>query len=282
MINNILIEFYQHCWEIVKFDIVRIFDHFFAGTLDVHRPNYGVITLLLKLSDGNKIQQYRPICLLRYIYKWITKTLDLRTDPFTDKLFSCHQNAFIKNRYIVDGILSLHELMHNVHIKKQVGIIIKLNFEKTYDKVNWDFLISCHEVRGFSDKWCSWVKQILKHRTVSIKMNDEMGPYFQSFKGVRQGDPFSPFLFNMAAECLTKMILKAQKNHMIVGMAPDLIENGVVVLQYADDTVLCINHEPDKAINLKLLLFMFEMISGLKVNYNKSGKNSVGSDNNIT
>lgn len=159
-----------------------------------------------------------------------------------------------------------------------MGIIIKLDFEKAFGKVNWDFLISCHHVRGFNERWCTWIRQILNNGTVSIKINDKMGPYFQSAKGVRQGDPLSPFLFNMAAECLTKMILKAQANKMIVGMAPDLIENGVVVLQYADDTVLCINHEPDKAINLKLL---FELMSGLKVNYSKSEIFSVGSDNSI-
>lgn len=78
------------------------------------------------------------------------------------------------------------------------------------------------------------------------------------------------------------MILKAQSNQMIVGMAPDLIENGVAVLQYADDTVLRINHEPDKAINLKLLLFMFELTSSLKVKYSKSEIFSVGSHNTIT
>lgn len=88
----------------------------------MHRLNYGIITLLPKLSDANKIQQYRPICLLRSMYKWITKTMDIRTEPFADKLFSVQQNAFIKKRQIVDGILSLHEIMHHAHIKKHVEL----------------------------------------------------------------------------------------------------------------------------------------------------------------
>ena len=77
-----------------------------------------------------------------------------------------------------------------------------------------------------------------------------MGPYFQSAKGVRQGDPLSPTLFNMAGEVLTKMVLQAQRNGLFTGLADDLIENGVAILQYADDTVLCIKHDPEKAINL--------------------------------
>ncbi|KAM0914187.1 hypothetical protein ACQ4PT_011721 [Festuca glaucescens] len=94
----------------------------------------------------------------------------------------------------------------------------------------------------------------------------KIGPYFRSAKGVRQGDPLAPTLFNIIAEALTKMVLKAQENCLLVGLAPDLIPNGVAVLQYAGDTVLCICHEPDKAVNLKLLLYMFELMSGLKIN----------------
>jgi hypothetical protein len=63
--------------------------------------------------------------------------------------------------------------------------------------------------RGFSDIWCNWSHQIPHNGIVSGKLNDEVGPYFQSAKGVRQGDPFSPTLFNMVAEILAKMVLQA-------------------------------------------------------------------------
>jgi hypothetical protein len=265
--DNIPIEFFQHCWGVVNHDIMRLFHHFHDGTLDIKRLNYGVITLLPKISGADKITQYRPICLLRCIYKLITKTLTLRLEPFSSKLFSIQQNAFIKKRNIMDGVLSLHELLNYTHVKKHCGIVLKLDFEKAYDKVNWEYLLECHKIRGFNEKWCCWVKQSLVGGTVSVKLNNEMGPYFQSAKGVRQGDPLAPTLFNLVAESLTKMVLKAQENELLVGLAPDLIHNGVAVLQYADDTVLCFSHDPDKAINLKLLLYMFELMSGLKINF---------------
>jgi hypothetical protein len=116
--DNIPIEFYQHCWDIVKFDIMNLFTAFHAGTLDVQRLNYGIITLLPKISDADKISQYRPICLLRSIYKLLTKVLTIRVEPFLDKIISVHQNAFMKRRNIVDGIMSLHELMHHTHVKE--------------------------------------------------------------------------------------------------------------------------------------------------------------------
>lgn len=77
------------------------------------------------------------------------------------------------------------------------------------------------------------------------------------------------------------MILKVQSNNLFVGMAPDLIDKGVAVLQYADDTVICLSHDREKAINLKLLLYLFEMMSGLKINYLKSEIFVIGADNSV-
>jgi hypothetical protein len=126
----------------IKHDIMSLFAAFHANTWDIQRLNYGIITLLPKTSEADKIQHFRPIFLLRCIYKLITKVLSVRLDPYADKLFSIHQNAFIKGKNIMDGVLSLHELMHHAHSKKQVGVIFKIDCEKTYDKVNWDFFNS--------------------------------------------------------------------------------------------------------------------------------------------
>jgi hypothetical protein len=147
--DNIPTEFYQHCWVVVKNDIKNPFIKFHEGNLDVQRLNYGVITLLPKMADANKIHQFMPICLLRCIYKLITKILTIRLEPYASKLFSVQQNAFIKNRFLMDGGFLLHEVMHHVHIKKQVGIILKIYIKKAYAKVNWHFLMNFHEARGF-------------------------------------------------------------------------------------------------------------------------------------
>ena len=110
--DNIPAEFYQVCWDIVKDDIMAMFKAFHQGTLDVQRLNYGVITLLPKVSGAEKIQQYRPICLLRCPYKLITKILDRRVAVYANKLISPTQNAFVKGRNIMDGVLSLHEILN--------------------------------------------------------------------------------------------------------------------------------------------------------------------------
>lgn len=191
---------------------------FHNGTLDVSRINYGVITLLPKVNDANKIQQFRPICLLNCLYKWITKVLTLRISPFAEKLICREQTAFMKSRNIMSGVMALHEILHETKRKKKVGVVLKLDFEKAYDKVDWDCLFSCLKFRGFSEKWCDWIKKVVVGGTVSVKMNNQVGPYFVSHKGVRQGDPLSPILFNFVADCLTRMIHKAQSSGLITGL----------------------------------------------------------------
>jgi hypothetical protein len=225
--DNIPIEFYQHCWHLIKYDIMRLFFAFHEVSWDVQRLNYGIITRLPKLCDADKMSQYRPICLLRCIYKFLTKDLTLRVEPFLLKIIGLQQNAFMKGRTIVDGIMSLHEIIHHTHVKKHNDIVLKLDFEKALDKVNWELLLGSHRAMGFGDFRCNKGEQILRNGIVSVKINNVIGPYIQSSKGVRQGDPLSPFLFNLAAQCLAKMVLEAYANGLILGLAPDLIDNGM-------------------------------------------------------
>jgi hypothetical protein len=94
-----------------------------------------VITLLPKISDAEKIQQYRPICLLNCLYKWVTKVLTIRLEKIADKLILQNQTTFMKDRNIMSSIMALHEILHETKKSGEVGIVLKLDFEKAYDKV---------------------------------------------------------------------------------------------------------------------------------------------------
>ena len=117
--DKIPIEFYQSCWDIIKDDILKLFDDFFHERVDINRLNYGTITLLPKVKEANRIQQYRPICLLNCLYKLITKTLTIRLEAVAQKLIHCNQTAFMKVRNIMSGILCLHEILHENQKKKR-------------------------------------------------------------------------------------------------------------------------------------------------------------------
>jgi len=125
-------------------------------------------------------------------------------------------------------------------------------------------------MKGFSPKWISWVKAFISGGRVAININDEVGPYFQTKKGLRQGDPLSPILFNIIADMLAIIIKRAKADNQISGIVPHLVDEGLSILQYADDTILFMDHDLEKARNMKLLLCAFEQLSGLKINFHKS------------
>ena len=123
------VEIFQGCWKIIKKDILELFHEFWEGELNVSRLNYGIITLLPKVTDAEKINQYRPICLLNCIYKWITKVLNIRLEPVAEKLILPSQSAFMKKRNIMSGVMALDEILHETKDRKKTGIVLKLDFE---------------------------------------------------------------------------------------------------------------------------------------------------------
>jgi hypothetical protein len=141
-----------------------------------------VITLLPKIKEAAKIQQYRPICLLNVSYKIITKALMLRFEDCMSRIICVSQNAFIKGRNIMDAVLSLHEILHETKRKNKDGVILKLDFEKSYDKISWSFLFESMKQRRFCDTWCNWIQQVVCSGTLSVKINDTVGSYFKSKK----------------------------------------------------------------------------------------------------
>jgi hypothetical protein len=173
-------------------------------------------------------------------------------------------------RHILEGVLVLHETIHELHRKKLDGVLLKIDFEKAYDKVKWPFLHQTLRMKGFDNKWCKWIQDFVSRGSVGVKVNDDIGHYFQTHKGLRQGDPLSPILFNLIADMLAILIARAKEEGQVEGLIPHLVDGGVSILQYADDTILFMEHDLQKALNMKLILCIFEELSGLKINFHKS------------
>jgi hypothetical protein len=203
-------------------------------------------------------------------YKWFTKTLTLRLTPWAAKLISETQTAFIPGRYILEGVVILHEVLHELRVSNLRGIILKLDFEKAYDKVQWGFMMEVLRRKNFPPKWLDWMKQIIEGGRVGININGEDGQFFNTYKGLRQGDPLSLLLFNLVSDTLATMFDNAKLAGQIRGVVPNLIEGGLTHLQYADDTIVFLNHDDQSIYNTKFLLYCFENMSRLKINYEKS------------
>ena len=110
----------------------------------------------------------------------------------------------------MEGVVILHETIHELHTKKLNGVILKIYFEMAYDKVKWSFLQQTLRMKGFSSRWCTWIENFVTGGSVGIKINDDIGHHFQTRKGLRQGDPISPILFNIVADTLSILIKRAK------------------------------------------------------------------------
>jgi hypothetical protein len=158
---------------------MNLFNEFHTGSLPIFGLNFGVLTLVPKVKEANQIQQYRPICLLNVSYKIFTKVATNRISSVADHLVNPTQTAFMRGRNILDGVVIIHETVHELHRKKLSGVIFKIDFEKAYDKVKWPFLLQTLRMKGFSPKWISWIESFISGGSVAIKVNDDVGPFFQ-------------------------------------------------------------------------------------------------------
>jgi hypothetical protein len=111
-------EFFQNFWDLIQMDILNLFKDFYDGNLKIERLNYGMVTLLPKVDNAVDMKNFRPICLLNVCYKIISKVLNNRLASCITKVISDSQYGFIKNRYIMDGVISLNEILHEVKRKK--------------------------------------------------------------------------------------------------------------------------------------------------------------------
>src|ERR1044071_4895022 len=111
-----------------------------------------------------------------------------------------------------------------MHSKKLNGVVFKIDFEKAYDKVKWSFLQQTLRMKGFSEEWRALIHSCVSGGSVAVNVNDDIGHYFETKKGLRQGDPLSPILFNIVADMLAIMIARAKEDGKVEGLIPHLID----------------------------------------------------------
>jgi hypothetical protein len=116
-------EFYQVFWSLIKDDLMAMFRDFHAGNLPLFCLNFGVITLIPKEKEVKRIQQYRPICMLNVSFKIFTKVMANRLESIACRITKPSQSAFLPGRYILEGVVVLHETLHELKRKKQNGLI---------------------------------------------------------------------------------------------------------------------------------------------------------------
>jgi hypothetical protein len=131
---------------------MKLVNSFRADQLNLDRLNYAIITLIPKEPEAKTLKKFRPISLINCSFKIFAKLLNNRLVTVVDRLIASNQTAFIKGRYILESVVAAHEIIYEVHRNKESGVILKLDYEKAYGRVNWDSLRRCStlEVLGLS------------------------------------------------------------------------------------------------------------------------------------
>jgi hypothetical protein len=150
-----------------------------------------------------------------------------------------------------------------------IRVILKIGFEKAYDKVKLSFLQQTLRMKGFSEEWRALINNLVCAGGVAIKVNNDIGRYFQT-KSLRKDDPLSLMLFTIVADMLVIIIEHAKNDSQIAGVVPHLVDGGLSVLQYVDDMILFTEHGLQKERNLKLILLASEQILTLRINFHKN------------
>ncbi|WMV41945.1 hypothetical protein MTR67_035330 [Solanum verrucosum] len=189
------------------------------------------------------------------------------------KLVDGHQMAFLRGRQILDASLIANELVDSRVKQKKPGIMCKLDVGKAYDHVNWNFLLNFLKDMGYGSRWIKWINFCISSVKFSLIINGNTEGFFQSHRGLRQGDPMSPFLFLLAMEGLNHMFRIANANRWVKGFRAQSgrgVDLEVSHLLCVDDALILCEAESSQIRHLRAILTIFEGISGLHVNWLKS------------
>ncbi|CAM8920109.1 unnamed protein product [Rhodiola kirilowii] len=265
--------FFQKHWEelsgVVGGEVLNFLNN---GSLD-ESLNLTRIVLIPKVRSPVKMEELRPISLCNVVMKLITKCLANRFQEILPQVISEPQCAFVKGRVITDNVLIAHEISHYIRSRrkqKNGWLSVKLDISKAYDKLEWFFLERMMLRLGFNDGWVRKIMKCVKSVSYVVKMNDMVTDLITPERGLRQGDPLSPYLFILCSEWLSCNLEKWQDKSQIQGIKISPSAPRVSHLLFADDSILFCKAELRMVRKLRQVLNEYEEYSGQTVNYIKS------------
>eukprot|EP00253_Pinus_taeda_P033845 PITA_33845 len=268
--DGFTINFYKACWHIIKqkvWDVVG--DSRRSGSI-LKSINSTFIAIIPKGERANTTEKFRPIALCNVIYKTVSKVIANRLKPILLGIISEEQSGYVEGRQILDNILLAQEMIHTLHSRKETGMLMQLDLSKAYDKVSWRYLEAILEAFGFCRQWISWVLALIKSSRFFILVNGAPSEPFSPSRGIRQGDPLSPFLFVILMEGISRIIAKKRADGVIKGLQPIRTLPATTHQQFVDDTMLHGIPTVKKAMAFRHSLDLFSKASGMEINFSKS------------
>jgi hypothetical protein len=188
--NNL---FFKRARHIIREDFFKLSTNFFNHDVDLKSVNHSYITLVPKIDNLEKVSDFRPISLNNSVPKLVAKILANRLQKVATQVVHENQYGFVKGKTIQDCLGWAFKFLHQCHQSKRAIVILKLDFEKAFDLVEFSIVLDMLRAKGFPDKWIWWVESLLNSATTSVLLNGTAGKEFLCKRGVRQGI-LSPYL----------------------------------------------------------------------------------------
>ncbi|KAK3220321.1 hypothetical protein Dsin_014291 [Dipteronia sinensis] len=248
------INFIKAHWDEIQEDFMNFINDFHKGGAIRKDINRAFIALIPKVGKPESMKDYRPICLVGSCYKLLAKVLANRLKKCMDSIIGETQMAFVTNRQISNSLVIAEEIINKWKGDMERGLIVKLDFEKAYDSVDCNFLDNMMAGMGFGARWRGWIKECVSSTLLSVLVNGRPTSQFGMERGLRQGDPISPLLFNIVVQGLNCLLQKALNLGLIKGENFDDSKVHITHLQFADDTMLFLKPRMEYILNAKRVL----------------------------
>lgn len=263
-------DFFRVSWNRLGPLTVKAIQHFFMH--NYLPPSWGdtFICFIPKITAPSEPKDYRPISLCNSVYRLLAKLLVRRMAPLMHSIIDPAQSAFLKGRSSTDNIILIREVLHTMHAHRRFKrhILIKLDIEKAFDSVSRSAIIAIMESMGFPIEFCYRIYSCISSPRFACFVNGSTSRWFSARRGIRQGDPLSPFLFLMVMQVFSSLMNKAVDNGQITpfSCADFKISHSL----FADDVMVMIRGNKRSISALKNLLHSFRQLTGLRINSGKS------------
>ena len=259
-------EFYKFFWIDLHEFIIKSFNYSLeTGSFSVSQKQ-GVITCIPKEGKSKfQLKNWRPITLLNVDTKIASAALANRIKPFLGDIISETQQGFIKGRYIGECTRLIFDIMEKAEDDNLPGLLLLLDFEKAFDTLEWSFIDLALSFLGFGPIFCRWVKTLYSESQSCIINNGHCSQFFNIGRGVRQGDPLSPYLFILSLELMSAAL---KNNPDINGMK--INDSEYLLSQYADDSCLLLEEDEQSLEKCLYTLEKFSECAGLRANFDKN------------
>jgi hypothetical protein len=261
--------FYKNFWDAVGEKLTREVLHVLNGGQILKGWNETTIALIPKVEKPEKVTDLRPIILCNVVYKVVSKVLSRWLRDVLPDIITPNQSAFVPGHLISDNILIAYEITHYLMNKREgdVGYVaIKLDMSKAYDRVKWRFLRDMMVKMGFCEQWINLIMECVTSVGYRIKVNGELSEGFKPERGLRQGDPLSPYLFLLCAEGFSALLQQAEQEGKIAGVKVCPGAPSVLHLLFVDDSLILIRTTEGDTKQLRDILDLYECCSGQMIN----------------